>query len=113
MQRKQSMDRQQERRGQAPVLKRYPMRQKRVAFGDDFYLEDEQGRTVFKVDGKVLQVRDTLVFTDMRGSKLCQIQERLLRIKDTMKIEGPDGKTLATVKKAVPVAIDSMAHPIR
>jgi len=56
---------------------------------------------VFKVDGKVLRVRDTLVFKDMQGNKLCQIQERMLRVKDTMDIEGPDGRTLATVKKAI------------
>jgi uncharacterized protein YxjI len=77
------------------------MRQKLVAFGDDFYIEDEQGQKRFKVDGKVLRVRDTLVFKDMQGNKLCQIQERMLRVKDTMEIEGPDGKTLATVKKAL------------
>ena len=57
--------------------------------------------TEFKVDGKVLRVRDTLVFKDMQGNKLCEIQERMLRIKDTMAIEGPDGKTLATVRKAI------------
>jgi uncharacterized protein YxjI len=77
------------------------MRQKLIAFGDDFYIENEQGQKVFKVDGKVLRVRDTLVFKDMAGTKLCQIQERMLRVKDTMKIEGPDGRTLATVKKAI------------
>ena len=101
MRRKQRMDRRQARRGQAPELKRYQMRQKLIAFGDDFYIEDEQGQRVFKVDGKVLRVRDTLVFRDMQGDKLCQIQERMLRVKDTMEIEGPDGKTLATVKKAL------------
>ena len=77
------------------------MRQKLVAFGDDFYVEDEHGQKVFKVDGKVLRVRDTLIFRDMQGNKLAEIQERMLRIKDTMEIEGPDGKTLATVKKAL------------
>jgi uncharacterized protein YxjI len=37
----------------------------------------------------------------MQGNKLCQIQERMVRVKDTMEIEGPDGKTLAKVKKAL------------
>ena len=101
MGRRRRMDRRKERRGQAPVFKRYQMRQKLVAFGNDFYIENEQGQKVFKVDGKVLRVRDTLVFKDMQGNKLCQIQEQLLRVKDTMKIEGPDGKTLATIKKAL------------
>jgi uncharacterized protein YxjI len=77
------------------------MRQKLIAFGDDFYIENDQGQKVYKVDGKVLRVRDTLVFKDMQGNKLCQLQERMLRVKDTMEIEGPDGKTLATVKKAI------------
>jgi uncharacterized protein YxjI len=101
MGRRRRIDRRQARRGTAPVFKRYQMRQKLVAFGDDFYIEDEQGQKTFKVDGKVLRVRDTLVFKDMQGNKLCQIQERMLRVKDTMEIEGPDGKTLATVKKAL------------
>ena len=95
------MDRRQARRGRAPVFRRYQMRQKLIAFGDDFYIENEQGQKAFKVDGKVLRVRDTLVFKDMQGNKLCQIQERMLRVKDTMEIEGPDGRTLATVKKAL------------
>jgi uncharacterized protein YxjI len=77
------------------------MRQKLIAFGDDFYIENEQGQKVFKVDGKVLRVRDTIVFKDMQGNKLCQIQERMVRVKDTMEIEGPDGRTVATVKKAL------------
>jgi uncharacterized protein YxjI len=101
MGRKRRRDRRQARRGKAPVFKRYQMRQKLVSIGHDFYIENEQGEKVFKVDGKVLRVRDTLVFKDMEGNKLCQIQEQLLRIKDTMKIEGADGKTLATVKKAI------------
>jgi uncharacterized protein YxjI len=101
MLRRRRRDRREARRGRAPVFKRYQMRQKLIAFGDDFYIENEQGQKVFKVDGKVLRVRDTLVFKDMQGNKLCQIREKLLRVKDTMEIEGPDGKTLAMVKKAL------------
>jgi uncharacterized protein YxjI len=77
------------------------MRQKLVSFGDDFYIQNEQGEREFKVDGKALRVRDTLVFEDMAGNKLCQIQERKLRVKETMKVEDPDGKELAVVKKAL------------
>jgi uncharacterized protein YxjI len=56
---------------------------------------------VYKVDGKALRVRDTLYFKDMQGNKLCRLQEKVVRIKNTMQIEGPDGETLATVKKAI------------
>jgi uncharacterized protein YxjI len=87
--------------GRGGSAKRYQMRQKLVAFGDDFYIENEARQKVFKVDGKVLRVRDTLLFRDMQGNELCKIQERMLRVKDTMEIEGPRGETLAVVKKAL------------
>jgi uncharacterized protein YxjI len=77
------------------------MREKLVSFGDDFWIEDESGRRAFKVDGKMLRVRDTLFFEDVKGTELCKIQQRLLTIRDTMTIEGPKGETLATVKKAL------------
>jgi uncharacterized protein YxjI len=87
--------------GRRGTAARYKMRQRLVAFGDDFVIENEAGQKVFKVDGKVLRVRQTLDFTDMNGCKLCQIQERMLRIKDTMAIEDASGKTVAEVKKAL------------
>jgi len=80
---------------------RYQMRQKMVSIGDDFWIENEQGQKVFKVDGKALRVRDTLKFEDAHGNELCKIQERMLRVKDSMEIEGPNGERLAMVKKAL------------
>ena len=78
---------------------RYQMRQKMVSIGDDFWIENEHGEAVFKVDGKALKIKDTLVFEDQRGIELCRIEERLLKIKEIMDIESPDGKRMATVKK--------------
>ena len=80
---------------------RYKIRQKLVSIGDDFWIENQKGQKVFKVDGKVMRIRKTLVFEDMNGKKLCQIKERLLSIKDTMIIEDADGRDMATVKKAL------------
>ena len=80
---------------------RYKIRQKLISIGDDFWIENEKGQKVFKVDGKALRLRKTLVFEDAKGRKLCQIQERLLAIKDTMVIEDAGGKDIATVKKAL------------
>ncbi len=96
-------ERQQERQtfGRRGNATRYQMRQKLIAFGDDFYIEDESGRKVYKVDGKVLRVRDTLKIKDMHGNTLCQIQERMLRIKDVMAIEDANGNKVAEVKKAL------------
>ncbi len=89
------------RGGRLTRPRRFRMVQRMVAIGDDFFIQDDQGNRVFKVDGKALRVRDTLVFRDMSGNELCRIQQRMLRIKDTMEIEGPHGETLAHVKKAL------------
>lgn len=80
---------------------RYKIRQKLISIGDDFWIENEKGQKVFKVDGKVLRIRKTLAFEDVNGRKLAQIKERLLAIKDTMVIEDADGRDIATVRKAL------------
>ncbi len=80
---------------------RYKIRQKLFSIGDDFWIENQEGKKVFKVDGKALRLRETLIFEDMEGDKLCQIQERWLPIKETMAIDGPDGEQMAVVKKAL------------
>ena len=41
--------------GRGGSATRYQMRQKIFALGQDFYIEDQQGQKVFKVDGKVLR----------------------------------------------------------
>ena len=72
---------------------------KTFSIGDDFWIENQHGQKVFKVDGKALRLRKTLIFEDMDGNKLCQIQERWLPIKETMEIEDPHGKQMAVIKK--------------
>ena len=83
------------------MTNRYKIRQNLISIGDDFWIENEEGKKVFKVDGKVLRIRKTLMFEDMNGKKLAQIQERLLTIKDTMVVEDADGRDIATIKKAL------------
>lgn len=80
---------------------RYKIRQNLISIGDDFWIENEAGQKVFKVDGKVLRIRKTLVFEDAHGKKLAQIQERLLAIKDTMAVEDANGNQVAVIKKAL------------
>jgi uncharacterized protein YxjI len=79
----------------------YQMRQNLISFGDDFWIENDRGQRVFRVDGKALRMRQTLVFEDARGSPLCQIQERMMRVKDSMEIEDARGQRVAMVKKAL------------
>jgi uncharacterized protein YxjI len=76
------------------------MRQQMFAIGDDFWIENGAGQRVFKVDGKALRLRKTLVLQDAAGRELYKIQEKLVHIRDTMEIEGAAGR-IATVKKAL------------
>jgi uncharacterized protein YxjI len=62
---------------------------------------NDHGERVYKVDGKALRMRQTLIFEDPQDHELAKIQEKMLRVKDTMEIEGSNGETLATVKKAL------------
>jgi uncharacterized protein YxjI len=79
----------------------YGMREKLVDIGDDYWIEDNAGKRAFKVDGKALRVRNTLILQDANGQDLYSIQEKMLRIKDTMEIEAAGGGTAATIKKAL------------
>jgi uncharacterized protein YxjI len=88
-----------ERRGDNAI--HYQMRQRLVSIGDDYWVEDDEGRRVFKVDGKALRIRQTMNFDDAQGKTLLRIQERKLRVRDTMEIEDADGRTVATLKKAL------------
>jgi len=83
------------------MAQHYRVRQKLVAIGDDFWIENERGEQIYKVDGKALRLRKTLVFEDVSGNELCTIQERKLRIRDSMEIEDPGGRRLAMIKKAL------------
>ena len=92
-------ERREERRDDGRV--HYKMRQRLVSIGDDFWIETEAGERVYKVDGKALRLRKTLVLEDAEGHKLAKLQEKMLRIKDAMEIEDADGNRMAMVKKAL------------
>jgi uncharacterized protein YxjI len=96
-------ERREERRDERRETNRttYRMRQKLVAIGDDYWIEDDQGRRAFKVNGKAMRIRDTLVLEDPAGTELLKLQERKLHLRDTMSIEDATGRTIATVKKAM------------
>ncbi len=78
----------------------YRMQEKIFSIGDDYWIENNRGERVFKIDGKALRVRETMIIEDTTGAELCKIQEKKLRVRDTMEIER-HGDTLATVKKAL------------
>jgi uncharacterized protein YxjI len=79
---------------------RYQMRQKLLAIGDDYWIEAEDGRRAFHVDGKALRMRKTFVLEDTSGNEVAKLQERKLSVRDKMEIERDD-RSLATVHKAL------------
>ena len=94
-------DRRHEQREERREARRYQMRQRMISIGDDYVIENDHGERVFKLDGKALRLRKTILFEDMDGHELCKIQGRMLHIKDSMEIEDPSGHRMALVKKAM------------
>jgi uncharacterized protein YxjI len=86
-------------RKRGPEGTRYTMREKIFAIGDDFWIETD-GERAFKVNGKALRLRKTLVLEGPSGGELLTVREKMLTVRDKMEIER-DGKTVATIKKAL------------
>ena len=57
------------------------MRQRVFALGQDFYINNAAGQPVFKIDGKVRLIKESLKFRDMQGNLLYQLDEQVLRIR--------------------------------
>ncbi|MBW5251768.1 LURP-one-related family protein [Streptomyces poriferorum] len=74
------------------------VRERLFGIGDDYWIEDTDGRKVFLVDGKAMRVRDTFELKDAQGRIIVEIRQKLLSLRDTMLIER-DGKQLAKVKR--------------
>jgi len=78
---------------------RYLIREKLLSFGDDFRIQDADGRDVFFVDGRAFTLlREKLVFKDMSGSELAFIREKLISLRKAYEIHR-DGQHVATVRK--------------
>lgn len=66
---------------------RYRLREKLISIGDDYWIEDDDGRKAFKVDGKALRLRDTWKLEDSSGEEIATIKERKLSVRDTMTLD--------------------------
>ncbi|MEV6395013.1 LURP-one-related family protein [Streptomyces sp. NPDC051907] len=77
---------------------KYLVRDKIFAIGDDYWIETENGRHAFLVDGKALRLRDTLELKDPDGMVLVTLRQKLISLRGAMTIER-DGSTLATIRR--------------
>ena len=66
---------------------KFQMREKIMAIGDDFWIEDENGNKVYKVNGKAARLRQTFILEDTHGNELSKIQDKKLTVRDKMTIE--------------------------
>ena len=85
---------------------RYRMIEKLASVGDDFFIQNDQGQRILKVDGKALRMRDLLVFRDMQGNELCKIMQRSARMRDAMEVQNSQGQRVALITR-------SMITPLR
>jgi uncharacterized protein YxjI len=76
------------------------MKEKLIAMGQDFVIQDESGRDAWFVDGKAFSFGDKLVFKDMSGNELARIEQKLLAWGPTYEIYR-GGQQVATVKKSL------------
>ena len=83
-----------------PEGERFHMREKLLAIGDDYWIENDRGERAYRVDGKAFRLRRTFVLEDASGEEVARIQERKLSIRDKIAIER-HGATAATVHKAL------------
>ena len=80
---------------------RYKLQRKLFAVGEDFWIENDKGEQVFKVDGKALSIRNRFLLEDQAGVELLSVETKLIAIQPTMKIERQDGRPYASVTKAL------------
>ena len=80
---------------------RYKMKEKIFSIGDDYWIETQHGRRAYKVDGKALHLRKTLILEDSRGVPQYEVQDKVISIKDAMSVSKPHGRAVATVKHAL------------
>jgi uncharacterized protein YxjI len=66
---------------------RFRMRQELLSIGDDYWIEDESGERIFRVNGKEIRFRDTWLPEDRRGHEVARIREKKLSIRDTITIQ--------------------------
>lgn len=66
---------------------RYQLRRQMFSIGEDFWIQNEAGQAVYKVDGKALRIRETFLLEDASGAELATIQAKLLSLMPTMTIQ--------------------------
>ena len=79
------------------------LREKLLSVSDDYWIEDEHGNHVFKVDGKLMSVGKKAVLEDAQGHEAYTIQHKPAHLHRTFEITR-GGQDVARVKEAYSIA---------
>jgi uncharacterized protein YxjI len=82
-------------------VNRYIMRQRIMAIGQDFNINNAAGQPVFKIHGKVRLIKEALKFSDMQGNVLYKLDEKVLRIRESFNILNANDQVVAKVHNAI------------
>lgn len=77
---------------------RYVIRERFVHLGEDSDITDKQGQPVYRVDGKVLSLHNTLVVRDLDGSEVARVERQLVALRPTYHITR-EGQEIAEVRQ--------------
>ena len=78
----------------------YQLRRRTFTIGEDFWIQNERGENVFRVDQEMLHIRETFALHDANGNGLATVDRKILALQPTMNIER-NGQVWATVRKAL------------
>jgi uncharacterized protein YxjI len=76
----------------------YLIRERFFSLGEDSDITDDQGRPAFRVDGKVLSLRNRLIIRDPDGREVAQVHRKLAALRPTYKVT-VGGEESAEVRK--------------
>jgi uncharacterized protein YxjI len=81
-------------------MPQFKLRQRLLAIGDDFDITDAHGVAVYKVDDRMLRVRQTWVIETMDGREAITVRRKLIAVRKTAQLLR-DGDVVATIRKAL------------
>ena len=94
--------------GRGGSATRYKMREKMFAFGDDFWIENEQGQRVYKVNGKVLRIADSLDFEDTHGKTLVKMKGKVITVRGQIRLDREGGQGGVVKKDLINIVRDHL-----
>ncbi len=77
---------------------RYLLQEKIFSIGTDFWIENERGEQVYKVDGKAFSLRNAFVLQDASGNEILSGESKLLSFVPTVNLER-GGQPYASISK--------------